>query len=51
MTHFGAEGWQYSGAYASGISAQEHIKITLENPAGTDAIVWKASLPVTVSYQ
>ena len=51
MNHFGADGWMYSGAYASGILAQENIKITLDTPAGADDIAWKATLPVTVSYQ
>lgn len=50
-THFGANTIMYSGAYASAISAQEGVKITLEQPADVDEIVWKASLPVTVSYQ
>ncbi|MFL4555367.1 fimbrial protein [Yersinia kristensenii] len=50
MSHFGADGWLYSGAYASGIRAQENIKITLDNPAGGGEIIWKASLPVTVTY-
>ncbi|EJQ5620487.1 fimbrial protein [Salmonella enterica] len=50
MSYFGADGWSYSGAYASGIRAQENIKITLDTPAGADEIVWKASLPVTVIY-
>ncbi|MEJ3464155.1 hypothetical protein WDK35_20930 [Escherichia coli] len=51
MNHFGADGWTYSGAYASGILAQENIKITLDTPAGADDIAWKATLPVTVSYR
>ncbi|EEZ6327933.1 TPA: hypothetical protein GF676_23880 [Escherichia coli] len=50
-THFGSDTIMYSGAYASAISAQEGVTITLDQPAGADSIVWKASLPVTVSYQ
>ena len=41
----------YSAWYGSGIESGKSIKITLDNPAGADEIVWKASLPVTVSYQ
>ncbi len=42
----------YSGYYASGIKSGQNLKITLDSPAqGDAAIVWKASLPVTVSYQ
>ncbi|MWP35502.1 hypothetical protein GQN28_26615, partial [Escherichia coli] len=41
----------YSAWYGSGIESGKSIKITLDNPAGVDEIVWKASLPVTVSYQ
>ncbi|MED9554677.1 hypothetical protein RCN91_13935 [Escherichia marmotae] len=41
----------YSGFYGSGIESGKSIKITLDQPAGADAIKWKASLPVTVSYQ
>ncbi|HCN3199283.1 TPA: hypothetical protein N6S16_003260 [Escherichia coli] len=41
----------YSAFYGSGIEQGKTIKITLDTPAGADEIVWKASLPVTVSYQ
>ncbi len=41
----------YSAFYGSGIKKDENIRITLDNPAGADEIVWKASLPITVSYQ
>ncbi|WP_340504746.1 fimbrial protein [Escherichia coli] len=41
----------YSSFYGSGIQAGEEIKITLDQPAASDAIAWNASLPVTVSYQ
>ncbi|MXF23827.1 fimbrial protein [Escherichia coli] len=42
---------QYSAFYASGVEQGKTIKLTLEQPAASDAIAWKASLPVTVSYQ
>lgn len=41
----------FSGYYGSGIEAGSQIQITLDNPASSDDIQWKASLPVTVSYQ
>ncbi|HAX9914224.1 TPA: hypothetical protein JS222_004677 [Escherichia coli] len=50
-TSFAVNGATYSGFYASGIEQGKTIKITLDTPASADAIVWKASLPVTVSYQ
>lgn len=40
----------YSAWYGSGIESGKTISITLDNPAGANEIVWKASLPVTVSY-
>ncbi|HCQ3388260.1 TPA: fimbrial protein [Escherichia coli] len=43
--------FNYSAFYASGVEQGKTIKITLEQPAASDAIAWKASLPVTVSYQ
>lgn len=46
------KGSTYSGYYASGIEQGKTIKISLDTPAaGDDPIVWKASLPVTVTYQ
>lgn len=50
-TSFAIDDATYSAFYASGIKQGETIKITLDTPASADAIVWKASLPVTVSYQ
>ncbi|HAW7646123.1 TPA: hypothetical protein JLI93_004733 [Escherichia coli] len=47
---FNSQNATFSGFYGSGIEQGKIIKITLENPAGADAIVWKASLPVTVTY-
>ncbi|HCX4226461.1 TPA: hypothetical protein OZS11_004858 [Escherichia coli] len=42
----------YSGYYGAGIEQGKTIKITLDQAASGDApIQWKASLPVTVSYQ
>ncbi|EEJ8283275.1 hypothetical protein QFB08_003695 [Salmonella enterica] len=49
---FDNETKHFSAYYGSGIEAGNIIKITLDTPAAGDApIVWKASLPVTVSYQ
>lgn len=42
---------QLSAAYGAGIQSGQNIKLTLTNPAANDVIKWKASLPVTVSYQ
>ncbi|EEJ2353179.1 hypothetical protein AH810_004763 [Salmonella enterica subsp. enterica] len=41
----------FSAAYGSGILAGETIKLTLNTPTASDEIQWKASLPITVSYQ
>ncbi|EGE0414985.1 hypothetical protein DND66_20305 [Escherichia coli] len=41
----------YRAIYSSGISAGKNISISLDDPATTDRIEWRASLPVTVSYQ
>lgn len=41
----------YSAAYGAGIVAGATAQLTLDNPAASDAIAWKASLPITVSYQ
>ncbi|ENT2754154.1 hypothetical protein ACG7ML_005162 [Escherichia coli] len=41
----------YNAFYGSGIEKDQTIKITLDSPAESEAITWKASLPVTVSYQ
>ncbi|EFO3788311.1 hypothetical protein C2D57_26580 [Escherichia coli] len=40
---------KYSGFYGSGIEQGQTIKISLKVPAA-EAITWKASLPVTVTY-
>ena len=48
---FSDSGMKYWAAYGSGIKAGDVIKISLDQPAASDAIAWKASLPVTVSYQ
>ncbi|HBJ0052892.1 TPA: hypothetical protein LAL75_001650 [Escherichia coli] len=51
-TSFAITGGTYSAFYASGIEQGKIIKITLDQGASSDApIQWKASLPVTVSYQ
>lgn len=41
----------FSSAYGSGIMAGESIQLTLTSPASYSVINWKASLPITVSYQ
>lgn len=44
-------GKTYSGYYTAGIPAGNSILIELDKPvAGDEAITWKASLPVTVTY-
>ncbi|HAX3345012.1 TPA: hypothetical protein JWL09_005276 [Escherichia coli] len=49
---FADQGINYYGVYGSGIEQGKTIKITLDKAAsGDDSIQWKASLPVTVSYQ
>lgn len=48
---FDAADQTYRSVYSSGISAGKNISISLDDPATTDRIKWKASLPVTVSYQ
>ncbi|MEQ4855033.1 hypothetical protein ABN112_24010, partial [Escherichia coli] len=41
----------YSAYYGSGIKAGESIVINLTQPIGATAITWKATLPITISYQ
>ncbi|HGH2865847.1 TPA: hypothetical protein ACJH3Y_002726 [Salmonella enterica subsp. enterica serovar Typhimurium] len=48
---FSSEATIFSAFYGSGIEEGKSIRITLESPAGSDAIDWKADLPITVSYQ
>ncbi|WP_454767545.1 F4 family fimbrial subunit [Escherichia coli] len=48
---FSAEQAKFSGYYGAGIPVGKKISINLDKPAAADAIVWKASLPVTVFYQ
>lgn len=48
---FSDSNYSFSAYYGAGIEANSKIKIALDTPAAADAIVWKASLPVTVSYQ
>ncbi|HHT0305674.1 TPA: hypothetical protein ACTW34_004227 [Raoultella planticola] len=49
---FEQTGGKYSAAYGAGILANDVITINLGQPVTGDAeIVWKAELPVTVSYQ
>ncbi|HFK6743917.1 TPA: hypothetical protein ACGZB6_004170 [Escherichia coli] len=47
----GSDAFTYSGFYAGGILSGKDMKISLKKSATMDsAIVWKASLPITVSY-
>ena len=49
---FADPGYKYSAYYVSGIEAGKNINITLDEPlADGGAVAWRASLPVTVSYQ
>lgn len=41
----------YSAYYGSGIEQNKLIKIKLDSPASTNAIAWKASMPVVVTYK
>ena len=51
-TQFADTAEQYSGAYGSGIASGTIIKITLDSAVQNDTVInWKASLPITVSYQ
>ncbi|ECT9924413.1 hypothetical protein CT407_21050 [Salmonella enterica] len=51
-TNFSDVNYTYSAAYGSGIKKGRVLKITLDQAVtGDDSIQWKASLPVTVSYQ
>lgn len=49
--NFAGTATNYSGYYGAGIPANSDIKLTLTAPAANDAIKWKASLPITVSYR
>ena len=40
----------FNAAYASGIEAGTSLVLSLNEPVESDAITWKASLPVTVTY-
>lgn len=48
---FDKSGYTFNAAYGSGIEAGTSLTLKLNEPAASDAIIWKASLPVTVSYQ
>lgn len=51
QANMGLSDWYYSGYYGAGIPAGSEIKLTLTAPAANDVIKWKASMPITVSYQ
>lgn len=44
---------RFSGFYGAGIGAGENITLTLDNApaAGNTSIVWKASMPIVVTYK
>lgn len=42
---------KYSAYYGSGIVNGEKVTINLTSPVAATAITWKASLPITLSYQ
>lgn len=42
---------RFNGYYGAGIQAGHKITLTLRAPAASELIKWKASLPVTVSWQ
>ncbi|EPB2926918.1 hypothetical protein ACRDUJ_004670 [Escherichia coli] len=48
---FNKSGSTFNAVYGSGIEAGTSLTLKLNQPAASDAITWKASLPVTVSYQ
>ncbi|EIC3513413.1 hypothetical protein K9928_004523 [Salmonella enterica subsp. enterica serovar Oranienburg] len=48
---FNSESNTYHAYYAAGIPQEAGLSISLDAPAAADAIVWRASLPITVSYQ
>ncbi|EGF6976619.1 hypothetical protein IC270_004873, partial [Escherichia coli] len=50
MNNFSDKTYSFSAYYGAGIEANSVIEIALDAPSGVDAIVWKASLPVTVTY-
>lgn len=50
-TTFSLPNMKLSGAYGSGIQAGSNVKLTLTAPVANDVIKWKASMPVTISYQ
>ncbi|HFW1342580.1 TPA: hypothetical protein ACIAY5_004521 [Salmonella enterica subsp. enterica serovar Virchow] len=51
MSFVPVAGVMNTGVYGAGIKSGANIKLTLTQPAANDLIKWKASLPVTVSYQ
>lgn len=50
-TDFATSTNTYSAYYGAGILSGSELKINLDSPATSDEINWKATLPVTVSYQ
>lgn len=48
---FGSTDTTFSGFYGAGLQSGTSIILELTKPAETDTVNWKASLPITVSYQ
>ncbi|HEI3300487.1 TPA: hypothetical protein SI318_004987, partial [Escherichia coli] len=50
--YFVDEADMFKSAYGAGIEAGKTISIALDTPAeGNSSVKWKASLPITVTYQ
>lgn len=49
--NFGNPSIVYSAFYGAGLKSGDSLKIILDSPATSDEIQWKATLPVTISYQ
>lgn len=49
--NFQSTDYTYSGFYGAGFKSDTTLSITLNSAAQSDSIYWKASLPITVSYQ
>ena len=50
-SRFDSTSTKFSAYYGAGIESGQTMKLTLNTPAGSDSIKWKASMPITVSYQ
>ncbi|HAK3505542.1 TPA: hypothetical protein H1R48_004399 [Salmonella enterica] len=50
-SRFDDSGATYSAYYGSGFEKDSKLKVTFDQPVSSTAIVWKASMPITISYQ